>query len=85
MTQTTRRDSNLELFRLVAMLLVMLVHANYTSLGNVTQSELLETPFTAIVRVVCEQLCIVSVNLFVLLSGWFGIRPSLKKFVSLIF
>ena len=85
MTQTTQRDSNFELFRLFAMLLVMLVHANYTSLGNVTQSELLDTPLSATVRVVCEQLCIVSVNLFVLLSGWFGIRPTLKKFASLIF
>lgn len=85
MAQTTRRDSNLELFRLVAMLLVMLVHANYTSLGNVTQSELLEKPLSAVVRLLCEQLSIVSVNLFVLLSGWFGIRPTLKKFASLIF
>ena len=85
MTQTTQRDSNFELFRLVAMMLVMLVHANYASIGDVAQSELLATPLSAIVRVVCEQLCIVSVNLFVLLSGWFGIRPTLKKFASFIF
>ena len=67
------------------MMLVMLVHANYASIGDVAQSELLATPLSAIVRVVCEQLCIVSVNLFVLLSGWFGIRPTLKKFASFIF
>ena len=85
MAQTTRSESNFELFRLFAMMLVMLVHANYTSLGVVTQSDLLATPISATLRVVCEQLCIVSVNLFVLLSGWFGIRPSLKKFASLIF
>lgn len=79
------RDSNFELLRIVAMMLVMLVHANYLSLGNVTQSELHTMPLTAMVRIVCEQLCIVSVNLFVLLSGWFGIRPTVKKFASLIF
>ncbi len=85
MKQTKERDSNFELLRIVAMMLVMLVHANYLSLGDVTQSELHTTPLTAIVRIVCEQLCIVSVNLFVLLSGWFGIRPTVKKFASLIF
>ena len=79
------RDSNFELLRIVAMMLVMLVHANYLSLGNVTQAELHTTPFTGVLRIVCEQLCIVSVNLFVLLSGWFGIRPTVKKFASLLF
>ena len=79
------RDSNFELLRIVAMMLVMLVHANYLSLGNVTQSELQTAPVAGIARVLCEQLCIVSVNIFVLLSGWFGIRPTLKKFTSLLF
>lgn len=85
MKQTKGRDSNFELLRIVAMMLVMLVHANYLSLGNVTQGELHASPLTAMVRIVCEQLCIVSVNLFILLSGWFGIRPTIKKFASLIF
>ena len=80
-----QRDSNFELLRIVAMMLVMLVHANYLSLGNVSQCELQSTPVTGFVRIFCEQLSIVSVNLFVLLSGWFGIRPTLKKFASLIF
>ena len=79
------RDSNFELLRIVAMMLVMLVHANYYSLGDVTRSEIMAAPWTGFVRVFCEQLCIVSVNLFVLLSGWFGIRPTLKKFTALIF
>lgn len=79
------RDSNFELLRIVAMMLVLLVHVNYLSLGNVTQSEIIETPWTAFVRIFCEQLCIVSVNLFVLLSGWFGIKPTIKKCISLLF
>ena len=85
MPQTSHRDSNFELLRIVAMMLVMLVHANYLSLGDVTQSELQAAPVTGFVRILCEQLCIVSVNIFVLLSGWFGIRPTLKKFASLLF
>lgn len=79
------RKSNFELLRIVAMMLVMLVHVNYLSLGNVSQSEAVATPCTGFIRVFCEQLCIVSVNLFILLSGWFGIRPTIKKAASLLF
>ena len=79
------RKSNFELLRLVAMMLVLLVHVNYLSLGAVSQSEIIATPWTGFVRIFCEQLCIVCVNLFVLLSGWFGIRPTLKKSASLLF
>lgn len=79
------RSSNFELLRLVAMMLVMLVHANYLSLGGVTQAELQATPFSGFVRILCEQLCIVSVNLFILISGWFGLRPTIKKLASLLF
>lgn len=79
------RDSNFELLRLVAMMLVMLVHANYLSLGAVSQSEIIASPWGGLARVVFEQLCVVSVNIFVLISGWFGIRPTIKKFSSFIF
>ena len=79
------RKSNFELLRIFAMMLVLLVHANYLSLGSVTQSEITTSPFGGFVRIFCEQLCIVSVNLFVLISGWFGIRPTLKKFATLLF
>ena len=85
MALTKERNSNFELLRLVAMMLVMLVHANYLALGSVTQSELLASPWSATVRIICEQLCIVSVNLFILISGWFGIRPTLTKLASLLF
>ena len=79
------RDSNFELLRIVAMMLVLLVHANYFALGDVTREEIIATPGTAFVRMFCEHLCIVCVNLFVLLSGWFGIRPTMKKLLSLLF
>lgn len=85
MPQTSQRESNFELLRLVAMMLVLLVHANYLSIGNVSQAELHATPLSGIVRIVCEQLCIVSVNLFILISGWFGIRPTVKKVASMLF
>ena len=45
MKQTKERDSNFELLRIVAMLLVLLVHANYFSLGDVTRDEIISTPW----------------------------------------
>lgn len=72
------RQSNIEQLRIIAMLLVVFVHANYFSLGTVSQSEILRDPYTSLIRIFLEQICIVGVNVFVLISGWFGIRPTLR-------
>ena len=37
------------------------------------------------VKAYAEQLCIICVNVFVLISGWFGIRPCVKGVLSLLF
>ena len=85
MQQRKKRDSNMELLRLVAMLLVMAVHLNYACLGFVTQQEIIDAPASAFVRAYIEQLCRISVNLFILISGWFGIHASLKGACNILF
>ena len=72
------RFSNIELLRIVAMLLVVFVHANYFSLGWINIDDINNDPINSFVRIILEQICIVCVNVFVLISGWFGIKPSLK-------
>lgn len=79
------RKSNIELLRIVAMLFVVLLHANYFSLGRVNISDIIINPIPAFFKAYLEQLCIVCVNVFVLISGWFGIRPTLKGGLSLLF
>lgn len=80
-----KRESNIELLRIVAMLLVVFVHANYYSLGGVSISEIEQTPYNSFIRALLEQLCVICVNVFVIISGWFGINPSLKGGLSLLF
>lgn len=79
------RSSNIELLRIVAMLLVIFLHANYLSLGVIKVDDINNEPVISFVRILFQQLCIVSVNIFVLIAGWFGIKPSLKGAMSLLY
>lgn len=79
------RDSNIELLRLLAMFLVLVVHADFFSLGIPTQAEVVSSPINAFTRFFFESLSIVCVNVFVLISGWFGIHPSKKGFCNFAF
>lgn len=83
--QSPIRQSNFELLRIVAMFLVLVVHADYVSLGSVTSEELSMDFLPSVTRIFVQALSIVCVNLFVLISGWFGIRATLKGFLNLIF
>lgn len=79
------RDSNMELLRIVATLLILVVHANYFSQGAPQWERFTENTYYSIWMVLCQSLSIVCVNLFVLISGWFGIKPKLKGFFNFIF
>lgn len=79
------RLSNIELLRFIAMLMILLVHANYAILGGVSIADVQSAPVPSIVRMLFEHLCIVAVNVFILISGWFGINATIKGGCSLIF
>ena len=79
------RDSNLELLRIIAMLLVLLVHANFLSLGAPSAGEIFYSPVSSFFRFFVEALAIICVNVFILITGWFGIRPKVSRFCALIF
>lgn len=79
------RNSNIELLRIIAMLLILLVHANYTSIGWVSIADIEQDFMSSFVKAFSEQLCVVAVNVFILISGWFGIRANLKGGVSLLY
>ena len=80
-----KRKSNIELLRILAMLFVVFVHANYFSLGAVEVEDIACHPVNAFLKALAEQLCVICVNVFVLISGWFGVRPSIKGALSLLF
>ena len=79
------RESNMELLRIVAMFFVLLVHADFFSLGEPTGVDCVTNPMDAFLRVLFQALSISCVNIFVCLSGWFGIQPKFKSLSSLIF
>lgn len=85
MNNTKRRDSNMELYRIVAMLLVMLFHVcgEIDQIGDRLFPDTLET--THMVNLFFTSATFVCVDMFVLLSGWYGINLKWKKIQSLVF
>lgn len=67
------------------MFLVLVVHADYFSLGAPSKAEIGIAPISSIIRIFFESCSIACVNIFVLISGWFGIRPTLKGLGSFVF
>lgn len=82
---TGPRQSNFELLRIIAMFLVLVVHANFNSLGELTKNDFINEPLGASIRLIFESISIVCVNLFILISGWFGIRARVKSFLNFYF
>ena len=78
------RHSGIELLRILAMYLILLLHANFYLFGNPDFCNITVNPLTVVGRTFAEYLCIVSVNVFVFISGWFSIKPSIKGFLNLI-
>lgn len=85
MTERKTRDSNMELLRLVAMLLVMMVHASYRALPQPTPDSIATNPVSMFLQIAVESFAVVGVNVFVMLSGWYGIRLRWSRLVELLF
>lgn len=83
--KSSARQSNIELLRIISMLLVMLVHSMEGSLGRPTSEDLVYSPVDVICRVNLETLGLVCVNVFVLISGWFGIKCTIKGAAKFIY
>lgn len=76
------RDSNIELARIVAMLMILALHAfnNYYWSGLSDQISVKNT-----VVILGEAFTSCAVGLFVFISGWFGIKPKAKSIANLVF
>ncbi len=69
------RQSNMELLRIVAMFMILVYHSVYYALYNYRG----DTPIFASLLTILH----IAVPLFVLISGYFGIIPSIKGFLKL--
>ena len=79
------RKSNIELFRIVAMALVLVLHSNYFSIPQPCIIDLIEKPLESFGRIFIQSSSIGSVNMFILISGWFSIKTKLSSYTSIMF
>lgn len=63
----------------------MVVHADFFSIGEPLWDDIEANPLKALSRIFIESISIVCVSVFVLISGWFSIRPTVKKQLGLLF
>ena len=90
MNSTTRysrvgkRDSNMELLRLVLMYLIVIHHGIIHGLKLLQPSDFHLLEQDVIPACFLESFCLIAVNTFILISGYFSIRVNKSKFVSLI-
>lgn len=79
------RQSNLELLRIMAMLMILIIHADYGSLSIPTQADFNQNFVSSATRVFFESFGVFGVNIFVAISGWFLIKSSVKRVSKFLF
>ncbi|MBR1871278.1 MAG: acyltransferase family protein [Kiritimatiellae bacterium] len=79
------RKSNIELLRIVAMLMVLAIHANFWRIGSPTHTEAVSAAVPTFTRIWMQSLALPCVDVFVIISGWFAIRPKWKSVLNLYF
>jgi len=79
------RESNFELLRIIAMLLVLVVHASFRALDAPSVSDVINNPLSSFLRFQSESVSIICVNVFILITGWFGINPRALRLCAFYF
>ena len=79
------RALNMELLRIIAMIMVVIVHINFGAIGVPNTEEYQCLSSEALIQLTIEVFCIICTNIFVLISGWYGIRFSAKGLLKFIF
>lgn len=75
--KTTVRNSNHELLRILAMYMIVFIHANMY-LGNFCEGRVWSFCNGAV-----NGICNIGVSCFILISGYYGIRFNFKKFIKM--
>ncbi len=85
MKQNLVRESNIELLRIISMFMVLALHVNGAAILYPKIDDVISMPAQSFMRFLNTFLCIDAVNIYILISGWFGIKYKKKGFLSLIF
>lgn len=79
------RQSNFELLRIVAMFLVLIIHAAFWATGTPSLEDYAIAPIPSATRAFFECISMICVNIFVAISGWFSIKTSMRGAVNFLF
>ncbi len=82
---TKVRDSNFELLRIVAILMVLILHADFFSLEGPSVSDIMSDLPGSSMRILIQALTISAVDIFVMISGYYGIRHSKRGIFNFLF
>ena len=85
MDKAKQRLSNIELLRLVAMFLIVLTHANFFSIGRPKIGAYNAEPLWVTFRFGLQSFSYIGVNLFILISGYFSIKPKFRSVSAFLF
>lgn len=77
------RQSSIEFLRLVVMFFVLVLHTNYLSIGQPDLGSVGLLEFSS--RAFIESFTFIAVIVFVLISGYFSIKPSRKSIINYLF
>ena len=81
----TRRDANMDLMRITAMFLVMVYHVNYWGIAQKYAPIETYSGIQIFGYTLMKCMSMICVNMFILISGWYGIKPNIKKLLGLFF
>ncbi|MCR5077265.1 MAG: acyltransferase [Prevotella sp.] len=82
----TVRDSNMELLRITAMFLVIIFHVDFISFDFPDDQLSIHTDsVSAFLKIWMCNATFTCVDVFVLLSGWYGIHPKAKRLAEFLF
>ena len=79
------RKSNIELLRILAIFSILIYHGGFSSTGLPTLEDIELRPVGTFGRYVMESISIICVDVFILISGWFGIRQKSQSFLKFCF
>lgn len=82
--EITQRQSNIELLRLLSMLMVLIVHANSLANKMPCCADVTNT-LPTIMRIMVQTFANVNVDIFVLISGFWGIRLRVEGVMNILF
>ena len=85
MNRTNKRNSSVELLRVIAMFFILICHAVLGTQQLPSGMEIRENLFYSLGSISISSIAITGVDVFVLISGWFGINFKLKSVLKIVF